>query len=342
MHVYGRAPLWSERLGLEFAEYSLAWLDEQAEQVRWLRDDLRHASIPVFVAGETGTEIWVWDRDEQQSYLSRLEPSTGELLERVVWTTHRPTRVAAAWPDQGGVWLLTLESYDETAQVYVLQRMASFAELGPVLRSFEADVDLQDGSTFWAAPPRLDPTPGGGLLFGGPEQVESLAEDGSQRWVIDQAHGFRVVDQHGGFLLGNVFDGAADDQRSGLSIQRRALADGSLLWSRVHHRYQFVGEPEPDEWLSDLAWSYAARAEGGYLLAGTHAYPASSCPWQPIVWAIDLDGEVEWAHRIEACGSSFIPSERVDARALVLGLSYTNGDGSNGNIEASWLQYFDL
>ena len=57
---------------------------------------------------------------------------------------------------------------------------------------------------------------------------------------------------------------------------------------------------------------------------------------------VDINGEVEWAHRVEACGDFVIPSDRVEGRALVLGFSYANGDDSNGNIQARWLQYFDL
>jgi hypothetical protein len=221
--------------------------------------------------------------------------------------------------------------------------MASFAEPGPVLRTFEAPIiEDEDGSSGTFGPPSLDPTPGGGLLYGFGTPLESLAEDGSVRWVLDEPHGFRVVDEHGGFLLAHVDDGGEpDDQHVGFTLQRRQLEDASLLWTRVHHRYEFADKPAPNEWLSDIAWGYAARAEGGYLIAGGHAYPASSCPQQPILWAIDLDGEVEWAHRVEVCGDFYFMGERVEGRAMVLGFSYDNGDFSNGNIEARWLQYFD-
>jgi hypothetical protein len=338
-----REALWTDRLGIEVAEGSLAWLDEQAEQVHWLRDDLDYGPL-IVVSGETGTELWAWGFDEEQRYLSRIEPSTGELLERVVWTMEPPMTIVAAWPEVGGLWQMTRESHDEDSQVYVLQRMSSFAELGPVLRSFEgAKVELDDGTSGFIGPPGLNPTPGGGLLYGYGVPLESLAEDGSQRWVLDEPHGFRVVDEHGGFLLGNVDDGGGpDDQRIGLTLQRRSLDDGSLLWSRVHHRYEFAHEPAPDEWLIDIGWSYVARAEGGYLIAGVHAYPAASCPYQPILWAIDPYGEVEWAHRVEACGDLYIPDERVEGRAMVLGFSFANGDLSNGGTTARWLQYFDL
>jgi hypothetical protein len=42
LSISTRASLWSERLGVEVVEGSLAWLDEQAKEVRWLRDDLRY------------------------------------------------------------------------------------------------------------------------------------------------------------------------------------------------------------------------------------------------------------------------------------------------------------
>ena len=334
---YGRQSLWSERLGVEVAEDSLLWLDEQVEEVRWLLDDLRYDRLNV-VSTEAGTELWVWGYDEEQDYVSRIEPSTGELLERVVWTERTPMLTAAAWPEEGGIWQTTFESIDEDTEVYMLQRMSSFAALGPVLRNFESTRTENGGFVF----PWIHPTPGGGLLFGTGGSLESIAEDGSSRWVLEEPHTFRVVDEHGGFLLGNVSDGDLEDHRNGLTIQRRKLDDASLLWTRVHHRYDFAHDPGPDEFLFDTAFSYAARAEGGYLIAGGHAYPSSRCVQQPIVWAIDIDGEVEWAHRVEVCGDLFIPSDRVDGRAMVLGFSFPNGDQSNGATEARWLQYFDL
>lgn len=333
--------LWSDRLGAEVAPESLAWLDERAETLHWVRNDLRYR-WPNVVSTENGTELWVWGSDDEQEYLSRIEPSTGELLERVVWPEGtKPESTVAAWPQDGGLWAHTRES-DDDGVLYRLQRMSSFATLGPVLRTFEANlVTLGDGTTFFSDVD-LHPTPGGGLLWTDLGRIESIAEDGSTRWVLEEPHTFRVVDEHGGFLLGNVADAELDDQRSGLTIQRRRLDDASLIWARVHHRYEFANVPEPDELLSDIAFSYAARAEGGYLLAGGHAYPASSCVWQPSIWAIDIHGELEWAHRVETCGTLFIPSDRVEARALVFGESFANGDGSNGNIQARWLQYFDL
>jgi hypothetical protein len=325
---YGSGSLWNERLGVGVADASLLWLDDQAEEVRWLRDDLRYA-WPIVVSTEAGIELWVWGSDEEQDYLSRIEPSTGELLERVV--SPEPMKAVAAWPQVGGLWQITREIHDDDFESYGLQRMSSFAKLGPVLRTFEG--------LSTALPPDLNPTPGGGLLFGDATRLESIAEDGSSRWVLAEPHTSRVVDEHGGFLLGNVPDDE-HDQQDGFTIQRRKLDDASLLWTRVHHRYDFAHAPKPDEWLIDSAWSYAARAEGGYLIGGWHAYPASSCPWQPIIWAIDINGEVEWAHRVEACGSFSVRG--VEGRALVLGYSYANGDSSNGNIQARWLQYFDL
>lgn len=175
--------------------------------------------------------------------------------------------IVAAWHDVGGTWQITSESYDEDSQVYVLQRMASFGQLGPTLRSFEAArVEDGDGIVGFVAPPLLTPTPGGGLLYGNGYDhgygapFESIAEDGSQRWAIDEPHTYRVVDEHGGFLLGHVEDGEPDDQRTGLALQRRQLDDGSLLWSRVHHRYEFAHEPRPDERLDNIAWSSGMRA----------------------------------------------------------------------------------
>jgi hypothetical protein len=334
---------WSERLGVEVTRDSLAWVDEQAEEVRWVRDDLTYNWLNV-VSVEGGTELWVWgygDSPEYVDYLSRIDPSTGELLERVVWPDDLPTLdvTVAAWPQDGGLWLTTREVH-ENYDDYKLHRMSSFAELGPVVRTFEGPhVPYED--TFFITSPDLHPTPGGGLLFGAGARLESLAEDGTARWVLEEPHGSRVVDEHGGFLLGNVTDGEPHDEQAGFAIQRRKLDDASLLWTRVHHRYELAHEPKPDEWLSDSAWSYAARAEGGYLIAGRHAYPASSCPWQPIIWAIDIDGEVEWAHRVEVCGSVRIPTDRVEGRALVLGYSHANGIFYE-ETQAQWLQYFDL
>lgn len=342
LNPYGRESLWSDRLGVEVAQSSILWLDEQATEVHWLLDDLRYRA-PIVVTTDTGTELWAWGRDDDdQLHLSRIEASTGAVLEQVAWPEDEPTSAVAAWPDEGGLWLKTRESISDDAEVHGLRRMASFAEAGPVLRTFEAPtVSFEDGSTGFAVV-TLHPTPGGGLLWGSLGRLESVADDGGLRWALDEVQSFRVVDEHGGFLLGHFDDGEPDDQRQGLTLQRRSLDDASVLWTRVHHRYDFADEPGPDDWLIDTSLSYAARADGGYLVAGGHAYPAASCLQQPIIWAIDIDGEVEWAHRVEACGTLHIPDRRVDQRALVLGFSSANGDGSNGATEARWLQYFDL
>jgi hypothetical protein len=341
----GPDPVWSEHLGVDIAEESLSWLDEQAKEVRWIRDDL-HYRWPYVVSVEGGTELWVWGYGDGQDYLSRIEPSTGELLERVEW--HGPVPWSAeAWPDAGGLWLTTLESATENVEHHGLRRMAKFGSVGPVLRTFAApSVTFGDGSTGFLGM-FLHPTPGGGLLWGNGmgdgTRLESVAEDGGLRWDLEEPHFMRVVDEYGGFLLANVPDGGEPgDQWHGLTLQRRKLDDASLLWTRVHHRYEFAREPDPDQGLQDAAWSYAARAEGGYLVAGGHAYPASSCPQQPIVWAIDINGEVEWAHRVEACGALIVPSERVEGRALVYGFSYANATPNYANTKAQWLQYFDL
>jgi hypothetical protein len=337
-------PVWSQQLGVDVATRSLAWLDDQAKELRWLRDDLDYAE-PFVVSTEAGTELWVWGYGAG-TYLSRIEPSTGELLERVEWPDGAPRTVAAAWPEDGGMWYATLEGTDEDVAHHELRRMSSFAELGPVVRTFEAlRVSSGEGpSSFFLM--SLHPTPGGGLLgnsvTGEGRRLESVAEDGNLRWVLEQGHVSCVVDEHGGFLLGNVSDGGEpDDRQYGLTLQRRKLDDASVLWTRVHHRYEFAGEPD-NHWLWDTGYTYTARAEGGYLVAGGHAYPASGCYEQPIIWAIDINGEVEWAHRVEACGTFYIPSDRVEGRALVLGHSYVDGVYNYANIKAQWLQYFDL
>jgi hypothetical protein len=338
--------VWNQRLGVEVAEDSLAWLDDQAKDLRWLRDDL-HYGPPNVVSAEGETELWVWGYDDEQSYLSRIEPSTGELLERVVWPDGRPWTTVAAWPEEGGLWQLTRksydDSYDESSAYYVLQRMSSFGTLGPVLRTFEPpQITSNDGRTTFLYPVGFNPTPGGGLLWENGPRLESVADDGSTRWVLEEPHTVRVVDKHGGFLLGTIDDGGdPDDQQHGLAIQRRKLDDASLLWTRVHHRYEFAGEPEPIGWLDDTAWSLTARAEGGYLVAGGHAYPATSCLFQPIIWAIDINGEAEWAHRVETCGLLLVPTEQVEGRAMVYGYSYF-GVLNHANTKAQWLLYFDL
>jgi hypothetical protein len=131
---YSRESLWSERLGVDVAENSLAWLDERAEELRWLRDDLSYRP-PIVVSTEAGTELWVWGSDDEQDHLSRIEPSTGEVLERVALP--EPDDAAAAWPEDGGLWQTTRSSYDEDFHYLELQRMSSFATLGPVLRTIE-------------------------------------------------------------------------------------------------------------------------------------------------------------------------------------------------------------
>jgi hypothetical protein len=344
--------LWRDRLGIELEPRSpLVWVDEQAEEVRWVRDDLDYDRLSVVSVDGGGTELWAWgygDPPDYVEYLSRIDLSTGDLLERVVVDDMpTPFLAVAAWPQDGGLWLTTRSEHEDSTD-YRLYRMSSFAEFGPVLRTIEVP-DAPSEGTATTGIPTLDPTPGGGVLMGGyvfgaETPLESLAEDGSVRWVLAEPHTSRVVDGYGGFLLGNVAAGGEPhDHHQGLAIQRRKLDDASLLWTRVHHRYDFAHEPKSDQWLDDSAWSYAARAEGGYLIAGGHAYPASSCFRQPIIWAIDINGEVEWAHRAEVCGDFNIPSDRVEGRALVLGHSYGRGIGAfNPEIAAEWLQYFDL
>jgi hypothetical protein len=334
----GYEALWSERLGVQVAAHSLAWLDEQAKDVRWLRDDL-HYQMPKLVTIDGKAELWIWGDDaDEQAYLSRIDPTTGELLDRIEWPNGIPTAsvVAAAWPEDGGLWMSTPESVGDWEHQR-LQRMANFGTLGSVLSTFTATP-----VTLTRPLVDLHATPGGGVLWGDERRVESHAEDGGLRWVLEQDHGSVVVDEHDGFLLGNTDIGEPPGQRVGLTLQRRKLVDASLLWTRVHHRYEFADEPEPDDWLFDTAWSYAARADGGYLIGGGHSYPASSCLQQPIVWAIGLDGEVEWAHRVEACGDFGLPSDRVEGRALVRGYSYDGDEQPSLDVQAQWLEYFDL
>lgn len=56
LNVECEASLWSEHLGIEVVSRSLAWVDEQIGEIRWLRDDLGYG-WPIVVSVEGGTEL---------------------------------------------------------------------------------------------------------------------------------------------------------------------------------------------------------------------------------------------------------------------------------------------
>jgi hypothetical protein len=336
LRPYGPTQGWSDRLGFLVAESSLLWVDESLMQVHWRRDDLEYRN-PTIITTPAGLELWVigWDDEDPQS-LSRIDASTGELLERISWPDTHGYSWVAAWPSDGGLWYEALLDYGDDWQRKGLYRMASFGEAQLVR---EREVAVTEGTHLVSG---LHPTPGGGALWGYNLEIESVAEDGSLRWTLTEPHCWLAVDDRGGFLLECTSDEDIEDQRAGLGIQRRSQADGSLLWSRVHHRYAFVEPPRSDHRLGSYAFLSRARPGGGYVLTGAHAYPSTSCPGQPLIMAIDEQGEVEWAHRSETCGSMFLIGPPTEHAAFVRGASHTNGDSSNGNIAADWVHRFDL
>jgi hypothetical protein len=336
-----RAQLWSERLGVEVAEDALLWVDESAEQLHWLRDDQSYRP-PAVVWTEDGAQLWVvgWE-PEGPSWMTAIDPGSGETIAQVE-AIDPPASWDPAWPEVGGVWFTMRESFADDHEVHGLYRMAELGQVEGPLRTRTTPKTECCGHSV-----RQYPTPGGGVLWDAVGRIERLDESGALIWAVEQPHVFALVDDQGSFLLGNVPDGEIDDQRGGLTLERRSLADGSVIWSRVHHRYDFSDTPRPDDWLIDFNFGFAARADGGYLVGAGHAYPASSCPRQPSVWAISAEGEVEWAHRVETCGAMSIvrgplPGGLVGERALVRGFAYLDDDGSNGNIDVRWLQAFEL
>lgn len=341
-----RAQLWSERLGVEIAEDALMWVDESAEQLHWLRDDLSYRN-PAVVWTDVGAQLWVTGSDsEGQRWLTALDLGTGETIERIEAPVKTSTMIPA-WPEVGGVWFRVSETFvDNLQQVHDLYRMVEFGQVEGPLRTMTTPlIETENGVSGLGAFAR--PTPGGGLLWSTQSRLERLDEDGALVWTLDEFHWLGAIDDQGSFLLSNVQDGDPEDQRGGLTLERRSLADASVIWSRVHHRYDFSGTPRPDDFLWDFGYDFAARADGGYLIAGGHAYPASSCPQQPILWAISPEGEVEWAHRVETCGAmsgmgGLLPGGLVGDRVLVQGFGYLDGDASNGNIDVRWLQAFEL
>lgn len=344
---------WTERLGAEVSQGSLLAVDERGEQLRWLRDDMSYGRAEV-VATDAGEQLWVHGRDGEGEYIVALDPKTGATIEQVEWPFDlRPKDPVAAWPEHKGVWFAHRESYTDDEAIHGLYRMASLGEIEGPLRTIS--VPKTECCT-WLV--RLHPTPDGGILWAIPGTFERLDETGALLWSADLPHLFLAVDDHDSFLVGGLLadhdsylaEGELVDPNNpyqGLALERRSLADGSLIWSRTHHRYEFGAPPEAGEFLHDTQWSHLARAGGGYLVAGGHSYPAPGCPWQPTIWAISAAGELEWAHRVETCGELHVlpgpePGGLVDEHAFVFGAAYSDGVPDHSNTDARWLQRFEL
>lgn len=333
---YGPVQGWSDRLGVPVASESLLWVDEELRQVHWRRDDLAYR-WPTIITTASGIELWVIGWDDEGQSLARIDAVTGDLLERVPWPNEHSYSWDAAWPADGGIWYDVRLEFGAGWQRQGLVRMASFGE-AQVVRERE----VTRGEGVGPGVGGVHPTPGGGALWSYNSEIESVAEDGSLRWTLTEPHCGMVVDDRGGFLLGCTRDEDSKAQRAGVGIQRRSLADAGLLWSRVHHRFAFAEPPRSEQWLISFTHSLQARPSGGYVIAGWHAYPSSKCPGQPLLMAIDEQGEVEWAHRSETCGAMLVIGPPTDHGLFVRAGSFDNGDGSNGNTKAGWLHRFDL
>jgi hypothetical protein len=270
----------------------------------------------IWMLAFVGEELWALGghADDEPSLLV-FDPASGELLDTRPWDLGpRYNRIAAARDPAGGAWITAIEDREaddlvdqslyRAVTIDAVELVATRTTDDPQFTPSGGVQALQDGAAAW-------------WTSDGFEVVEL---DGTVRWA--HADGNSAASDADSMLIISAIPTGFGPGQS-LRLEKVALADGAIQWTREHQRY-VVAEPERcrpgDCALIDFVYPMQ-RPDGGYLLLGGHAYPSNFCPWQPLVMAVSADGEAEWAHRVETCGRAYRAAFRDDTTLEILGLT---------------------
>jgi hypothetical protein len=325
---------WLEAHGIELASipevHVLLWI-RQDGSLGWVAPD-----FGIWAVDLVDDELWAlgWDSDDYDSKsLLIFDPASGELLDSRPWDLGpRYNRFEAARDPAGGAWITAIEDREaddlvdqslyRATTIDAVELVATRTTEGPRQAPSGGIVTLPDGAAAW-------------WTADGFEVVEL---DGSVRWTHPDGMG-SVSDVDSMLITSLVPTGVGAG--SALRLEKVAVADGSLLWTREHRRYEVV---EPEHCGSDgcglIDFAYPIlRPDGGYLLIGRHAYPSSTCIGQPLIMAVSADGDAEWAHRVETCGYASRAAFRDESKLELLGITWTH-DGSFP--AGAWTRWFEL
>jgi hypothetical protein len=305
---------WLEAEGVDPAslpeQHALVWT-EQDGSLGWTIPEYQFWSI-AFV----GDELWAlaWDADDSR-WLLAIDPGSGAVVDAREWDLGPRYNWLAAAPDAaGGAWITALEDREEDDRVDQSLYRANTIDTIELVAMRTTDAPRSAPSGY------IEGLPDGAAAWGTGQGFEVIEPDGTVRWT--HASGWSTASDADAMLIVSLVPTGFGEGLS-LRLEKVALADGALLWTREHRRY-VLSEPEqcgPDDCaLLDLAYP-VLRPDGGYLLLGGHAYPSSTCIWQPLVMAIAPDGDAEWVHRVETCGRVFRAAFREQARVELYGLT---------------------
>jgi hypothetical protein len=324
---------WLEAQGVQLASipevHLLLWI-RQDGSLGWVVHDF--GLWPVDLVGD---ELWAlgWDADEYERELLIFDPSSGELLDSRPWDLGPSYNVLEAARDPaGGAWITAIEHREADDLVdQSLYRATTIHEIELVAtRTTEDPRPRPSGG--------ISALPDGAVAWWTADGFEVVELDGSVRWTHPDGRS-SVSDADSMLVTSRVPTGVGAGMA--LRLEKVAVADGSVLWTREHRRYQVV---EPEHCGSDkcglIDRAYPVlRPDGGYLLLGWHAYPSSTCIGQPLIMAVSADGDAEWAHRVETCGYAARAAFRDESKLEILGVT---APGDEVFPRGAWTRWFEL
>jgi hypothetical protein len=282
-----------------------------------------------------GDELWVLGSDDaNEPWLLAFDPLTGALIHARAWDfSPRFSLIAAARDPGGGVWISAVEEREQDNLVNqflyraptldTIELVATRTTQDPGQLPFGNIEPLVDGAVAWSTTV---------------EGFEVVEQDGSVRWTRPQGSA-HASDADSLLVVSLVPTGVGAGQA--LRLEKAAVTDGASAWVREHQRYT-VAVPEhcgaEECRLRDIAFP-TLRSDGGYLLAGSHAYPSETCPAQPLLIAVSSFGEAEWAHRVETCGRAFWIAARGASTFELVGSSL---DDAGTKWAGVWVRSFEL
>jgi hypothetical protein len=346
---------WIQVLVPEYMPAWIPWLEAQGIELAslpevfvmiWIRQDGSLGWVvpeySIWWVDVVGDELWALgaDSDDGSRWLLVFDPASGELLDARAWDLGPLYNLIRAASDPaGGVWITAKEDREaddlvdqslyRATSIDTIQLVATRTTEDPLQAPSGGIAPLPDGAAAWWT---------GDVAWWTSDGFEVVELDGSVRWT--HPNGFAGASDADSMLItSRVPTGVGAG--SALRLEKVALADGAISWTREHRRYEVV-EPEscgPDECgLRDYG-APVVRPDGGYLLLGGHAYPSSTCVRQPVIMAVSADGEAEWAHRVETCGSAFRVAFRAESKLELLGVT---GGYDELAPAGAWLRWFEL